>query len=55
MIKEIIKSIENLDYIRKIKRDFDTNIFKFTNHDSGESSYLILVRKNYFIYLDIIC
>jgi hypothetical protein len=48
MIKEILKSIENLDYIKSIKRDFDTNIFKFTNHDSGESSYLILVRKKHF-------
>lgn len=48
MTKEILKSIENFDYIKSIKRDFDTNIFKFTNHDSGESSYLILVRKNHF-------
>lgn len=49
MIKEILKSIENSDYIRNLKRNFDTNIFKFTNHDSEENSCLIQVKKTHFI------
>lgn len=49
MIKEILKSIGNSDYIRDLKRNFDTNIFKFTNHNSEESSCLILAKKTHFI------
>lgn len=48
MIKEVIKFIENLDYIKNLKRNFDTNIFKFTNHESEENSCFLLVRKNNF-------
>lgn len=43
-----MKCIENLDYIKSLKRDFDTNIFKFTNHESEENSYFLLVKKNNF-------
>lgn len=45
MIKQIIRIIENSEYIRGLKRDFDTNIYKFTNHESEETSCFLLTRK----------
>lgn len=46
MRREMLKCIENPEYIKRLKRNFDTNIFKFTNHESEENSYFILVKKN---------